>query len=101
MEFPFSNIPSDKDSVLLASIERSILILAITGKVNIKAYKNLQILTESLNYAIFRFEFGDDSYREKIKVLKDKISKLQKECKEICSSEGLPVKENFCGINIK
>lgn len=100
MDFPFSYNPIDKDSVLLASIEKSLLVLAITGKVNIKAFKNLQILVESLNYAIFRYECGDKRYKNKIKVLENKIAKLQRECKDICSSKELPVKENFCKIII-
>lgn len=89
----------DKDSVLLASIEKSFLILAITGKVNIKAYKSLHLLTENLNYAIFRLDFGDERYRPIVKDLEDKISRLQIECKAICSSRYIPVKEDFCEIN--
>lgn len=71
-------------NIKIGSVMQSLDKRLITGKVNTEPLIILDILIDSLLFAMTRYNLGEERYYDKIKILNGKIHNLKYHCPDVC-----------------
>lgn len=87
-------------NMLVSSVAQSLDKRLVVGKTSTKAISLLNVLKKSFEYAIAKYNSGEEDYFKDITQLNLKIQKLKYECPDICSFRDKFIFENSLPISI-
>lgn len=76
-------------TILVRSVNKNLIQKFFWGEApNKKLLSFFSILTKQLEYVTLQAFNGDETYEEKVKILKEKIAQLKEKCDAICNTRG-------------
>ncbi len=76
-------------TILVRSVNKNLIQKFFWGEApNKKLLSFFSILTKQLKYVTLQAFNGDETYEEKVKILKEKIAQLKEKCDAICNTRG-------------
>ena len=76
-------------TILVRSVNKNLIQKFFWGEApNKKLLSFFSILTKQLEYVTLQAFNGDETYEEKVKILKEKIAQLKEKCDAICNIRG-------------
>ena len=76
-------------TILVRSVNKNLIQKFFWGDApNKKLLSFFSILTKQLEYVTLQAFNGDETYEEKVKILKEKIAQLKEKCEAICNTRG-------------